>query len=411
MLFRSVAQIFVRGMTSLSFNDCQAYDKGQKGEFLQLETACLSWSSENSGVPKLDELQGLKAAITSDSIPVKALYEDKKMITPYCVFFFNINGVPRMDGALEAIISRWAILRFQKTFKLNPDPSKGQIKGDPRFKDSPQWVAEAVCPALLNRLLDQIPLMLTEGIPYDLMDRYFREMREESCHLWGFVKEARIIENQDGKIGITELWNALLQWYEEMGTLEYVTEGTKTKQLWHDQHSKYDRNITAITNVYKGFQRIFPKITRGRVTVSGADYGRVFISGISFIPDSNPFASILSGESVPASILSSLPLFKKKKEKTEKESDDQNSWKLKSLQDNEWKQNDQKSDQTEVSPENNNWREKNGHQLSKGMWVCLSNRDVVKLLAPAPIKGCWAADKEGAEIQIDESQISLVWEV
>lgn len=407
----AVSQIFVRGMTALSFNDCLAYDKGQKGEFLPLETACISWSSENSAVPKLDELQGLKAAITSDALTVKALYEDKKLITPRCVFFFNINGVPRMDGALEAIVSRWAILRFQKTFKLNPDPSKGQIKGDPRFKDSPQWVAENVCPALLNRLIEQIPLMLSEGIPYQLMDRYFREMREESCHLWGFVKEARIIENQDGKIGITELWHALLKWYEEMGTLEYVIEGTKTKQIWHDQHNKYDRNITSKTNIYKGFQRIFPKITRGRITVSGENSGRVFISGISFIPDSNPFASILDGTDVSASILSSMPLFSQKSKKTEKQSNDQNPLKPKSLQDNGLKQKAQKSDQTDFVPEENFWKIYTGQKLANGQWISHAHYGNCQVLQP--LAGGWRVklQESGAIAAIDQASITHVWEV
>lgn len=366
----AVSQIFVRGLVSTTFNDFANYERGSKGTLLKLEGACLSWSSENSTVPKIETLDSLKAAITGDPISVKALYVDEKEITPQSIFFFNINGVPRMDGALTAIITRWAIIRFTKTFALNPNNAAGEIQGDPKFKDNPNWVAKMVCPALLNRILAEIPNLLEEGLPYNLLDDSFREVREESCHLWEFVKAARIVEDKDGQIGISELWAALESWYEQNGTKEITTdEKGKVKVYWHDQSNKYDRNVTGKNQVYKAFQRLFPKIQRGRITDGDENKGRLFISGISFLPNSDHFASLPSPEPVSASPSASLCFTENKKADQPSEADFQNSVKLNPAPNKEVKQNTQKSEETTLPPahtEEKNFSNGNGHTNGNG---------------------------------------------
>jgi putative DNA primase/helicase len=40
------------------------------------------------------------------------------------------------------------------------------LEADPRFKDDEKFILEQVAPAMLNKLLERLPLLLSEGIDY-----------------------------------------------------------------------------------------------------------------------------------------------------------------------------------------------------------------------------------------------------
>lgn len=297
----ALSQLFLTGLVSAPFEDFKDYQQGNRNALCHLEGAQVSWASENSKHVKLEELKSLTAAITGDEILVKRLYKEKVPMRPRCVFLFNINEIPRVDGALKAILSRWAVIRFKKTYSHNPDPARGELQADSRFHDDPAWVARNVGPAFLNAILGVIPKMLSEGIPYSKLDASFREMREDSCHLWQFVNAARIVANPNGVIAIAQLWAALRAWYIETGTLEIETlDNGKTKEIWHDQSGRHDPNIKGYNQVFKGFSRLFPEIKKTRGTAGEESKGRYFVSGLDFLAENNEFAPLLSPVRVTA---------------------------------------------------------------------------------------------------------------
>ncbi len=123
-----------RAMTACNLNDFKQYDNGRKFPLSPLgEKPLLNWSSENSSDAVLDSLQSLKAAITGDEIAIEKKGQDEFYIKPETVLIFNINEVPKINGGLEAIVSRYAIVTFNKVFKDQPDHSQGELPADPRF--------------------------------------------------------------------------------------------------------------------------------------------------------------------------------------------------------------------------------------------------------------------------------------
>ena len=302
----ALSQIFLTSLVSAPFEDFKDYQQGNKNALCHLEGAQVSWASENTKNVNLEELKSLTAAITGDEIQTKRLYKERVPLRPRCVFLFNINEVPRTKGGLRAILSRYGVIRFKKTYSHNPDPELGELQADSRFHDDPDWVARNVGPAFLNAILGVIPKMLSEGIPYSKLDAAFREMREESCHLWGFVNDARIIPNPKGVIGIAQLWAALREWYLDTGTLEVETlDNGKTKEIWHDQGNRFDPTIKAYNQVFKGLSKLFPAIKKGRITAGAENKGCYYISGLDFLPENNNFASLLDSVSLSASLTAS----------------------------------------------------------------------------------------------------------
>ncbi|MEG4830919.1 DUF5906 domain-containing protein, partial [Microcoleus sp. F8-C1] len=184
-----LAAVFGRGMTGKSLSDFRAYDNGRKFSLAGIEGSICNWASENTGNVALDSIQSLKQLITGDPIDIERKGKDSYEYKPAAIFFANCNKLPSITGGTAAIDDRYGILKFEKTYKRGADPSQGELEADPRFKDDENFLLEQIAPAMLNKILERLPLLLTEGIDYKATREAMREAQEESRHLWQFARE------------------------------------------------------------------------------------------------------------------------------------------------------------------------------------------------------------------------------
>ncbi|PIG94577.1 DUF5906 domain-containing protein [Gloeocapsopsis sp. IPPAS B-1203] len=282
---REVVQLLYGvGVISATVGDFQSYDQGRKFTLAKLEGARISWSSENSSVNQLDNLQSLKAAITGEPLDLERKGVDERVMLPTAVFLFNINNVPNLQASLEAIQSRWAVLSFTKTFKVNADPNKGEIEADPRFRYDPQFLQREVVPALLNKMLAVLPEVAAKAIDYICTEAALEVIQEETNHLWAFARQTGLDYQVGGKVYINDLWQRLRDWYIANGTLVVTTDDKgKQKNEWHEQPRRGDRNIKAANQVYQRFIELFPKAKRLRDSSSSDRKGQFYLNGVSFI--------------------------------------------------------------------------------------------------------------------------------
>jgi putative DNA primase/helicase len=296
-LREAVQLLYGFGVISATVSDFQSYDQGRKFTLAKLEGARISWSSENSSVNQLDNLQSLKAAITGEPLDLERKGVDERVMLPSAVFLFNINNVPNLQASLEAIQSRWAVLSFTKTFKANADPNKGEIEADPRFRYDPQFLQREVVPALLNKMLAVLPEVAAKSIDYSCTEAALEVIQEETNHLWAFARQTGLDYQVGGKVYINDLWQRLRDWYIANGTLVVTTDDKgKQKSEWHEQTRRSDRNIKAANQVYQRFIELFPKAKRLRDSSSIDRKGQFYLDGISFISVSE--ASEAVGEAV-----------------------------------------------------------------------------------------------------------------
>lgn len=317
-----VEQIFGQFMVDTALNNFYQFEQGQIGGLADLDGALVSWASENSDQYKVEKLKSLFRLISGEQVKINPKGRDERTIRPNAVFFFNVNEAPRMDGSLNAMTSRFCVIRFQKSFKRNPNPDDDrEMKADPRFKYDPQWVEENVSPAFLNRVLAEIPAIAQDGIPYEGLDHYFHEIRKKSNHLWEFVEEMGIVEAQGEKIYISDLWLILREWYEANGTLEVIqpeTDKGRPKLIWHEQLKRFDRPIKGANQIFDAFSQLFPKITKQRETVDRNKIGSFYLAGLK-LDKTASLASHPDSERVTASLTSSLSFTSSSPEKKEEE--------------------------------------------------------------------------------------------
>ena len=288
-----LAAVFGRGMTGRSLSDFKSYDMGRKFALAGIEGSICNWASENTAKVDLDNIQSLKQFITGDPIDIERKGKDSYEYKSVAIFFANCNKLPSITGGTSAIDDRYGILRFDKTYARNAIAAEGQLEADPRFKDDEKFILEQVAPAMLNKLLERFPLLLSEGIDYKATKDAMQKAQEESRHLWQFVRDVGIEVQTGGRIYIKDLWNLLQKWYVETGTLE-IEEGNngKNKLIWHDLPNKYDTPVKAINQVFARFSEIFPKILRREHTEGNSLDPRKsqwYLSGITFVQ--NPGAS------------------------------------------------------------------------------------------------------------------------
>ena len=255
--------LFSQSMVNSDFQDFKNYDQGNQNSLVSLINSKICWSSENSKFISLENCQSLKKAITGEPLTVKYLYENPQEINPGAVFLFNCNEPPSLSGGSEAIIRRWALLRFNKVFKKNADPRYNEIEADQRFRYDDEFLKTEVASGLLNKILERLPIVLKEGIDYQVVDENIKELQEESNHLWGFVKDLGIVEKPGAKLYIKDLWNDLREWYRQTDTIEVIHEGTDyEKEVFHDQLNPYDKTVKRSNQLYKAFKEMFPKIKK-----------------------------------------------------------------------------------------------------------------------------------------------------
>jgi phage/plasmid-associated DNA primase len=281
----ALAAVLGRGMTGKTLSDFRDYDKGRKFNIAGIEEALCNWSSENASTVKLDSLQSLKQFITGDPLDIERKGKDSFQCHPSAIFLANCNKLPSITGGMEAITSRYSILKFEKTFVVGADPSRGELEADPRFKDDPDFIRDRIAPALLNKLLERLPLVLTEGIDHSVTDDAMREAQEESRHLWGFAREIGIESQPNGRIYIKDLWEQLQRWYEGTGVLEVERTGDKQKLVWNDLPNEWDKPVKAPNQVYARFCELFPKIRKQLHTEGSASDPRkaqAYLSGVGY---------------------------------------------------------------------------------------------------------------------------------
>ena len=257
-----LAAVFGRGMTGKSLSDFKSYDNGRKFSLAGIEGSICNWASENTAKVDLDNLQSLKQFITGDILDIERKGKDGYEYKPAAIFFANCNKLPSITGGTAAIDDRYGILSFKKTYKRNADPSQGELEADPRFKDDENFILERIAPAMLNKMLERLPLLLTEGIDYRATREAMREAQEESRHLWQFAREVGLEVQAGGRVWVTDLWQQLQDWYVESGILEIEdsAEKKKPKLIWNELSNKYDTTVKAVNHLYARLCEIFPKV-------------------------------------------------------------------------------------------------------------------------------------------------------
>ena len=272
------AELYGRtGMASTSFADWMQYDSGRKFPIAKLEGARISWSPENYSSTKLDQLQALKQAITGDTLSFEGKGKDEKEGVSQAIFLFNINDPPQISGALEAIKTRYSIIRFEKTFGDRAIPAMGQLQAEPRFKYDPEWVIASVLPAYLNRVLQALSDLMRDGIDFSSTERAMEETRERTEHLYAFCNDAGLVEAPGHQTYLTEVWSRLQDWYVANGTLVIETNMSgKTDRQWFDQPNPRDKNVKAPNQLPARLQQLYPRVSKGR------DSSGYFLSGLAF---------------------------------------------------------------------------------------------------------------------------------
>jgi|GEM_PF-1456298 len=284
-----LAAVFGRGMTGKSLSDFRSYDNGRKFSLAGIEGGICNWASENTAKVDLDNLQSLKQFITGDILDIERKGKDGYEYKPVAIFFANCNKLPSITGGTAAIDDRYGILSFKKTYKRDADPSQGELEADPRFKDDENFILERIAPAMLNKMLERLPLLLTEGIDYKATREAMREAQEESRHLWQFAREVGLEVQAGGRVWVKDLWQRLQDWYVESGILEIeVKESSKEKLVWNELSNKYDSPVKAVNQLYSRLCEIFPKVQIHRY--DGRDEmerrGQKFLLGINFVQSS-----------------------------------------------------------------------------------------------------------------------------
>jgi len=256
-----LAAVYGTGMTGKSLSDFKAYDMGRKFTLAGLEGSICNWASENTSKIDLDNIQSLKQLITGDPIDIDRKGKDSYEYKPKAIFLANCNKLPSITGGTSAIDDRYGILRFEKTYVRNADPSRGELEADPRFKDDEKFILEEVAPAILNKLLEELPLLLSEGIDYRATKDAMQKAQEESRHLWQFAREVGLEVQAGGRVWVKDLWQQLQDWYENTGILEKEYDGKgKEKLIWNELSNKYDAPVKAVNQLASRLTEIFPKL-------------------------------------------------------------------------------------------------------------------------------------------------------
>lgn len=281
-----LATVFGRGMTGKSLSDFKSYDTGRKFSLAGIEGSICNWASENTAKVDLDNIQSLKQLITGDHLDIERKGKDSYEYKPTAIFFANCNKLPSITGGTAAIDDRYGILSFKKTYKRDADSAQGELEADPRFKDDENFILERIAPAMLNKMLERLPLLLVEGIDYKATREAMREAQEESRHLWQFVRDLGYEAGKGERVYAKDLWSELQEWYQEAGILELEwNEKGKEKLIWNELPNQWDKPVKAINQLYARLCEIFPKLDKHRHTEavfeSGRTKGDFYYLGIS----------------------------------------------------------------------------------------------------------------------------------
>ncbi|OIP78243.1 MAG: hypothetical protein AUK48_02095 [Oscillatoriales cyanobacterium CG2_30_44_21] len=303
-----VEQIFGASTTSCSLSDFRDYDQGRKFNLAPLANSKINWSPENTDSLLLDKLEVMKAIVTGDPLWIEAKNQAAYSIKPQFAMIFNVNKMPALSGAQEAIKSRYAILSFDKTIVEKPDPNNpNEIQGDQRYKYDSEFQQQVLCPSLLNRLLEALTELMSEGIDYSSCDAAILAAREDSCHLLKWAKEIGL-EYGNGRIRLGDLFNNLKQWYVDNGILEIEESSTGKERLqWLDEGDKYDPFVKAPRLMRTAIAKLFPNAKFSEKTEYG--FFAVGIQSLQFadLPNFGSFGSVEEEKEETAIVLQPEP--------------------------------------------------------------------------------------------------------
>jgi putative DNA primase/helicase len=262
---------------------------GRKFALAGIEGSICNWASENTSKVDLDNIQSLKQFITGDPIDIERKGKDSYEYKSAAIFFANCNKLPSITGGTSAIDDRYGILRFDKTYARNAIAAEGQLEADPRFKDDEKFILEQIAPAMLNKLLERLPVLLSEGIDYKATKDAMQKAQEESHHLWQFAREVGLEVQSGGRVWLTDLWDLLVDWYEGMGILDKESGSNgKEKLIWYELSNKYDAPVKSINQLSSRLSEIFPKVQV--CPYSGRDEmkrrGQRYLLGVGFVQSS-----------------------------------------------------------------------------------------------------------------------------
>ena len=266
-----VGLLYSVGLVSATVNDFKSYDQGRKFTLSKLLGSRINWASENSSFNQIDNLQSLKAAITGDPVSYERKGVDEQEMKLSTIFLFNVNEAPNLNAASEAIKSRWGVLPFNKVYVDNPDPVLGQLKADSRFREDPEFILKHICPAFLNKMLEQLQLLVDVGIDYDCSREAIEEMQSEGNHLWEFVRDLNIVPSMNDHLSIPDLWIELQEWYKDNGTLEIV-DG---KRIWTEQARSSDYNVKGVNQLFSRLKMLFPHVKKRTYRQDGKRFSLV----------------------------------------------------------------------------------------------------------------------------------------
>jgi phage/plasmid-associated DNA primase len=271
---REWVSLFIpEGFTNIPLQAFKQADQGRSFGIFDLTKSRINWSSENTTVA-LDSCQSLKNCSTGDPILVEEKMKQGIQVRANCPFLFNINELPKLEAQQEAILSRYAVVKFPNIFKLNPDPNKSyEKKADPRLKEDPEFIKKHVLSALLNRLVIEFQLIFKEGIDYSINQELMTDIRESSNHLIQFVNDKHLKEC-DMNIGldVTYIHGVYLNWCLEEGYIS-CRDDMSDKDFTIDRNSKiekynhpnnFDRIITNPREMGKRLRNIFPNLEASR---------------------------------------------------------------------------------------------------------------------------------------------------
>jgi len=266
-------------IANTSTTDWQAYDNGTYFKVSGIRGKRISWASETSDIGRIEQLQGLKAAITGDPITIERKYQDGVKEPLAAVFLFSLNEMPNISTTLKAIESRWGIIPFNKTYSGNP--REGELLADPRFKEDPNFIREKILPAFLNTLLRQLQAVVRHGIDYSATQGLLDEISREANHLQQFAQDVGLTPDPNSRIPVQQLWERLEQWYQDNGYLTYEmgSRGAK-KAIWQDPGSKTDRLVKAAHQVVQRLRQVFPEAKRQTYRESGTGKTITYLAGL-----------------------------------------------------------------------------------------------------------------------------------
>ena len=175
-------------------------------------------------------------------------------------------------------------MAFRKRVTSRPDPTKtNELQADPRLKDDHPFIREAVCPAMLNWLLEGLQLAVSEGITYNPDSEALEAVRRQSCHLFDFADDAGLVADPHGQVEASYVFELLWNWYQSQRIL-HVDPNTE-RPSWNTHDLGGDHPVKIPRDLAARLRAVFPEVRSERGTDKSR---RSVLHGVAFVrPDTN----------------------------------------------------------------------------------------------------------------------------